>query len=139
MQDGLYAFINTNTQLVQTCRFPFGTSQCRRTLARLRRTDPPITKIYVPDLILIESIADEDRDIAWHFLVRATFFMLMSKTVQVVKATPYLMAFSTLAQVRFASIETEWNPDGLSILPVPIPETDFAKVTKLFRDMATLH
>jgi hypothetical protein len=95
----------------------------------------------VPDLILIESIADEDRDIAWHFLVRATFFMLMSKTVQVVKATPYLMAFSTLAQVRFASIETEWNPDGLSILPVPIPETDFAKVTKLFRDMArpTLH
>lgn len=134
MQDGLYAFTNADTHVFRTCRFPFGSAQCKRTLTRLRRQDPPYSDCDAPDVPLA-SIAPDDRVVAYHFLVRATFFMLVSTTALPTKAIPYLMAFSTLAQIRFAYVSMSANDSGLIILPTPIQETDFMKVKRIFEGL----
>lgn len=139
MQDGLYGFAYTNTDIVRTCRFPYGSAQCRKTLARLRRTDPPDADCGIPE-VPIGTIAAEDRIVAYHFLVRATFWMLRTTIPQTAKATPYLMAFSTLSQVRFACVAMHATPEGVSILPTQIAETDITKVQSMFQTIQqTIH
>ena len=130
MKDGIYWFSYvddrqpTSTDLiVRFCRFPFGTSQCRKTLARLRRDDPPDSDCGVPD-VPISTITVEDRAIAYHFLARATFLMLRTTAAQAAKAAPYLMAFSTLANVQYACVEMHVSFTGVSILPTKLTETE---------------
>lgn len=100
----------------------------------MRQQDPPYADCDAPEFPL-PSIAPEDQIIAYHFLVRATFSMLMTTTALTAHATPYLMAFSTLARVRFAHVSVTMDDAGLSILPTPIQETDFATVKQMFQEM----
>lgn len=133
--DGLFAFMNHSTHDTRTCRFPYGSSQCKRVLQKLRRSDPPFDDQGVPPNP-IETIAPEDRPLAYHFLVRALFHMLARETPQPNDAVPYLMAFSTLAQIRFALIEV--RPaihGGLDIMATQLDETDFDMVQQIFGGM----
>ena len=130
--EGLYATQDMVSRRVQLCAFPFGSTACRKELERLRRVDTPRLDDIV-QMNPIESIPLHDRPAAYHFLLRATFMLLDARKNE---ATPYLMAFSLLSNVRFAYIQMRPEPTGMDINMTVLDEIDFAHARQKMLTMA---
>jgi len=113
--DGLFGFVDLRDLETRTCQFPYNAAQTEQLIHRLRHIDPPIDEEVVPN-IPIASIAVEDRLVAYHFLLRSIWFMMSRDEPLIVDALPYLMAFSSLAKIRFAYIECEPRDSGITVL-----------------------
>jgi hypothetical protein len=139
--EGLYATLDALKNKMHLCHFPFGTLACHAELARLRRIDPPvITDIVPPNPI--GTIAPHNLLDAYHFLMRAASAIISDNLNY---ATPYLMAFSTLAAVRFACIELMADQTGINIKMTVIDENNLSlsqgrrAITAMLRPITTRH
>jgi len=112
--EGLFGFIDLRDMETRTCQFPYDAAQTEQLIQHLRDIDPPIDEEVVPN-IPIASIAPEDRLLAYHFLLRSIWFMLSRDEPLIVETLPYLMAFSSLAKMRFACIECEPTDNGITV------------------------
>ena len=135
--DGLFGFVDLCDMESRTCQFPYDSAECDRVVRHLREIDPPIDEHVIPRVPL-QSIAPEDRLLAYHFLLRAIWFMLFREEPLRDEAMPYLVAFSTIAKIRFACIECDPEFDGLSVRVNVLNYTDINIVRGLFFGIALM-